>query len=75
MREYSVYQDAEQQQMPHAWHLSREIQSARRHTSAAEPMVLLRAFERSGSIYAKVANGRLASCARGFANDNSVVRE
>ena len=27
-------------------------------------MVLLRVFERSGGIYAKVANGRLANCAR-----------
>jgi hypothetical protein len=75
-REYPVYrQHAEQQRMPYVWHLSREIQicekadqrgrtQARVLTGDESQWFLLRVFERSSGIYAKVANGRLPNCAR-----------
>jgi hypothetical protein len=90
LREYPAYHEDDSECL-NAWHLSREIRicdkahlrgrtQARVLTGDESQWVLPRVFERSGGIYAKLANGRSSPTAlgifdRGFANDNSVVGE
>jgi len=74
LRGYPVYrQDAEQQRMPHAWHLSREIYICEKAHQARQNPWFWRAFERGGGIDAKVGVPEPPGCLSGGISGEEVM--